>query len=331
MKILLTGADGFLGNNLVRELILRGYEVRALIQPGRNSSTLEELNIELFNGDILNSSDVLKATKGCNAIIHTAADTTTWPSRTGLIRKVNVEGTGNIIAAALNRGIEKYVHVGSANSFGFGSKDNPGDETMPYRASKYRLEYFDSKHEAHKLVMNEISGNGLRAVVVNPTFMIGPFDSKPGFGTVILAIYNGRMPGCAVGGRNYIHVSDVAVGTINALERGRIGECYLLGNQNLSYREIFNMIAEVVGVKPPKVTFPPFVTKLYGILGSLYGTITQKSSIVSFALARIACDEHYYTAQKAVRELELPQTPIETAIEDAFIWFKQNGYLEMKF
>jgi len=330
MKVLVTGADGFLGSNLVRELLERGYETRALIQPGHNSGTLEGLDIEQFQGDILDSERVLKSADGCHAIIHSAANTTTWPSRPGTVRKVNVEGTHNIIIAARHAGVEKFIHVGSANSFGFGSKENPGDESCPYSASKYRLEYFDSKYEAQQLVMEETQKNGLQAVVVNPTFMVGPYDSKPGFGMVILAIYQGRMPGCAVGGRNYIHVRDVAVCTVNTIERGRIGERYLLGNKNLSYREIFDIIAQVVGVKPPRYNFSPLVTKAYGIFNSVCGTLMKKSSVVSFAMARITCDEHYYTAQKALRELNLPQTPIETAIGDAFEWYEHNDYLNMK-
>jgi dihydroflavonol-4-reductase len=330
MKILLTGADGFLGSNLIRELLERGYKIRALVEPGRECTSLDGLDVEIRQADILDPVKVNDTVNGCDSIIHTAAVTATWPSRSEIVKKVNIQGTRNIIDAAKETGVMRLVYVGSANSFGFGPKEDPGDETRPYGASKYGLDYFNSKHHAQTMVLEEIRNHGLKAVIVNPTFMVGPYDAKPGFGVIILAIYMGRMPGCAAGGRNYIHVRDVAVGIVNAYEKGRIGECYILGNRNLSYRELFDMIANETEAKPPIFNYPGLLVKIYGMIGSVFGTIMKKKNVVSFTLARIACDEHYYTAEKAVKELGLPQTPIETAIKDAFLWFKHNGYLERK-
>jgi dihydroflavonol-4-reductase len=329
-KVLVTGADGFLGCNLVRELLKRGHRVRAFIQPERNNATLDGLDIEYFRGDILNEHVVLEASKNCDAIIHAAAITNTSPAKSMHLRRVNIQGTKHAIEAAKKNGVTRFIHVGTANSFGFGTKDDPGDETRPYSASKYGLDYFNAKHDAHRLVLREVKEYNLQAIIVNPTFMVGPYDAKPGFGTIILALYHERMPGCPVGGRNYIHVRDVAVGIANALQKGRIGECYILGHQNLSYNEIFTKISTVIGVPSPNFIYPPFLTKAYGMLGSFVGIITGKPPQVNFALARISCDEHYYTSKKAVQELGLPQTPIEIAIEEAFAWFKENGYLEKK-
>jgi dihydroflavonol-4-reductase len=330
MKLLVTGADGFLGSNLVRVLLERGHEVRAFVLPRRPAFLLEGLEVELVRGDILDRDAVLAAARGCSAVIHTAAITRTSPAKSDHLRSVNIQGTRHVIDAVQSNVVERLIHVGTANTFGFGSKEDPGDETRPYWASKYGLDYFNSKYEAHCLVMNEVEKNGLEALIVNPTFMVGPHDAEPGFGVIILAIYHGRMPGCAVGGRNYIHVRDVAVGIANALERGRTGESYILGNQNLSYKEIFNLIASVIGVSPPRLTYPPFLTKLYGMLSTFKGMITGKPPPMNMALARIACDEHYYTSEKAIRELGIPQTPIERAVEDAFLWFEENGYLDRK-
>jgi dihydroflavonol-4-reductase len=330
MKLLVTGADGFLGCNVVRVLLERGHQVRALILPERTAFLLDGLEIERFNGDLLDPDAVLKAAQGCEAVIHTAAVTRTNPAKSSYLRSVNIQGTRHVIDAVRSNGVGRLIHVGTANTFGFGSKDDPGDETRPYSAFKYNLDYFNSKYEAHRLVIGEVENNGLQALVVNPTFMVGPYDAVPGFGVIILALYHRRMPGYAVGGRNYIHVRDVAVGIANALERGRIGESYIMGNRNLSYREIFNLIASVVGVSPPRFTYPPFLTKLYGMLCSCRGILPGKPPPMNLALARIACDEHYYTSEKAIGELGLPQTPIERAVEEAFIWFRENGYLEKK-
>ncbi len=328
MKVLVTGPDGLLGSNLVRVLIDKGHEVRAFVQNGRNPATLEGLALEVVRGDVLDRDSVFSAAKGCRAVIHTAANTSTSPARSRYVREVNIEGTRNVLAAVKEHGIERLVHVGTTNSFGFGSKANPGDETRPYTAGKYHLDYFNAKYEAQKIVLREVEENGLPVLIVNPTFLVGPYDTKPGFGTVIIAIYHGRVPRIPVGGRNYIHVRDVAVGIANALTMGRIGESYILGNRNLSYEEIFTMIAQILDVQPPNGFINPALLKLYGLFCTVRGSLSRKPLPLNLTLARIACDEHYYSAQKAVKELNLPQTPVEVAIEEAFIWFRENGYLD---
>ena len=328
MKVLLTGPDGLLGSNLVRVLIERGYETRVLAQKDRNCSTLDGLDLEIIRGDIRDRDSLYSAVKGCSVVIHAAANTTTNPSRSTAVREINIEGTRNILHAVKKHEIERFIHVGTTNSFGFGPKENPGNETLPYTAGKYNLDYFNSKYEAQQLVLREIEEHGLPAIIVNPTFLVGPYDSKPGFGTVIIAVYHQKLNAIPVGGRNYIHVRDVAVGISNAINMGRVGQCYILGNENLSYEEIFNMIGRVLNVPPPYRHVGPLVTKLYGFFCQGAAHITRKSSGINLAIARIACDEHYYTAQKAIDELALPQTPIQKAIEEAFEWFKENGYLE---
>ena len=187
MKILLTGADGFLGSNLVRELLERGYKVRALVEPGRDSKSLNGLDVEICQVDILDPRKVKEAVNSCSSIIHTAAVTATWPSRSEIVKKVNIQGTRNIIDAAKERGVRRLVYVGSANSFGFGPKESPGDETRTYSASRYGLDYFNSKHQAQTMVLEEVRDNGLKAVIVNPTFMVGTYDATPGFGVIILS------------------------------------------------------------------------------------------------------------------------------------------------
>jgi len=327
MKILVTGADGLLGSNLVRELLKRGYSIRAFVQPGRQQKTIEGLSIEKFSGNLLNRDEVEKATEGCNAIIHCAASTSVWPTRAEIITTVNIEGTRNIIEAVKKNKLERLIYVGTANSFGFGSKEKPGVEGNPYRSEIYGLDYMDSKYKAQRLILTEVNENALPAVIVNPTFMFGPYDSTPSSGAMIVALHKGKVPGYTSGGRNYVCAKDAAIAIANALTKGRLGECYILGNQNLSYREAFEKIATTIGVKPPSLQIPSVFAKLYGSIGSLTGVLSGKAPAVSYPLARIACDEHYYTASKAVKELELPQTPVEVGIKESFEWLRENGYL----
>lgn len=327
MKILVTGADGLLGSNLVRELLDRKHEVSVFLLPGSPAKSLEGLPIERFYGNILERESIETALQGHEALIHAAANTNIWPSRSEIVRKVNIEGTQNVIDAALSTKIKRMVYIGTANSFGFGSKSNPGNETLPYTSDKYGLDYMDSKYKAQQLLLKAVKEQGLPALTINPTFMLGPFDSKPSAGAMILAIYQGKVPGFAPGGRNYIYVKDVATAIANALQQGSIGSSYIAGNQNLSYREMFTKIAKIVQVKPPQINVPRPFLKIYGRMGSLFGNITKKAPTVSFPMALISCDEHYFSANKAVEELDMPQTNIDQAIQESFNWLSENGYV----
>lgn len=327
MKILVTGADGLLGSNLVRELLQRGYSIQAFLQPGRQQETLKDLNIEKFIGDLLNSDDVLNSSKRCDVIIHCAANTSVWPARSEKIIKVNVEGTQNIIKACYQNKIKRLIYVGTANSFGFGTKEKPGIEGNPYKSGMYGLDYMDSKYRAQQLILKEVKEKGLPALIVNPTFMFGPYDSTPSSGAMILAIHKGKVPGYTKGGRNYICVKDAAIGIANALTKGRVGECYILSGQNYSYKEIFSKIAKTIGAPAPRFYIPPVIAKIFGRAGSLMGLLIDKPPAISYAMARISCDEHYYSAEKSIRELELPQTPIESGIDECYRWLKSNGYM----
>ncbi len=315
-----------LGSNLVRTLLEKGHTVRAFLLPGSKAPTLQGLNIEQTFGNILSSDQLVAAAKNCDAIVHTAANTSIWPSRSEMVRRVNIEGTRHVVETAISTDVQKLIYVGTANSFGYGTKANPGDESRPYLSGKYGLDYMDSKYEAQQLVLTAVQQRGLPALVINPTFMWGAYDSKPGAGAMILAIYNQKVPAFAPGGRNYVHAKDVAEAIANALEYGTEGQCYIAGNQNLNYKEAFTKIAKVVGVKPPAVSIPGFVSKAYGALGSAWSRVSGKPPVVSYAMARISCDHHYFSAAKAVRELNMPQTDIEEAIADCFQWLKVNGY-----
>ncbi len=326
MKILLTGANGMLGSNLVPELLSRGHQVRAFLLPKTSTEYLDSLPIEFHEGNILVPEDIDKAILGCDAVIHAAANTNIDPSRSILVRKVNINGTKNIINSALKAKVKRAIFIGTANSFGFGSKKHPGNETCPYQSDKYGLDYMDSKYEAQQLVLKAVKENGLPAIIVNPTFMFGAHDSKPGSGKLIISIYNESLPGYTMGGRNYIYVKDVAVAIANALTKGKIGECYIAGNINLTYKDAFAKIAKVVGVNPPTMKFPDWAVEFYGMCGSIYGSIFNKKPNVSYPMAKISEDEHFFSSKKAVKELGMPQTKIEIGIRECFNWMKSHKY-----
>jgi dihydroflavonol-4-reductase len=331
MKILVTGPDGVLGSNLVRELLKRNHSVSVLLLEGTESPTLEGLSITSYYGNILKPETLDVPFKNNEIVIHCAAATSVFPARNEFVNTVNIEGSRNIVNACLKHSIKRLIYVGTANSFSFGtSKDEPGVENTPYASLRYGLDYMDSKRYAQDLVLEAVRNQGLPAIIINPTFMIGPYDSKPSSGKMILALYHGKVPGYTQGGKNYVAVKDVAVAIANAIDKGKIGECYICGNENLTYKEAFDKLANAIGAKPPKLKMPDFMVKFYGAFSSLMAKIFKFEPAVTKELAIISCDHHYYSSEKARKELDLPQTPIETAAKECFEWFKENNYLTQK-
>ena len=278
-------------------------------------------------GDILDLPSLEGAVRQCQAIFHCAASTALWPPRDPKITTTNLDGTRNVIDAAERQGIERVVYVGTANSYGFGTKDQPGTEVSPYRYGKYRLAYCDSKFKAQGMVLERVREGRIDAVVVNPTYMLGPYDSGPSSGKMILGFLQLALKVCPPGGRNFVHVQDVAAGMVSALERGRSGECYILGHQNMEWKEFFAAMGRVTGVEPPRIVVPKWLILFSGLAGSFTAARSGSPPTLSYEMARVSCVGTYYSPAKAVRELDLPQTSIEAAIEDAYRWFADHGYL----
>ena len=330
MNVLVTGPDGLLGSNLVRELISRKYKVFAFVEKNKESKTISDLDIEMIQGNILEKTDVLSATEGMDVVIHCAAMTNMYPPRMEMVNKVNIQGTENMIAASQHNGIKRFIYVGTANSFRSGNKENPGNELNEYGAGRYGLDYMDSKYKAQLIVLDKVQNEGLDAVVVNPTFMIGPYDSRPSSGEMIRGVYNKKVPGYPLGGKNYVSVKDVSVAISNAITKGKKGNCYILGNENLTFKEAFDKIARCTKSKAPRLKLSKSLIRTYGKGATIFAKIFNLNPKITHELAILASETHYYSAQKAVRELEMPQTPIEEAIHDCYNWFIENDYLTEK-
>ena len=327
-KVFVTGADGLLGANVVRELLNRGYQVTTMIQPGHKAPTLDDLDIEKVEADLLDREKIIQITADSNIIIHIAAITNLWPSRGMIYHQVNVKGTQHVVEAALAHQVDRMIHVGTANSCGFGSLETPGTEEDISTFDQYGLDYIDSKLKGEEIVLEATINYGLNGVIVNPTFLMGPYDAKPSSGKLILEVAKGHIIGFAPGGKCWAAVKDVAVAICNAITMGRIGERYILGGENLPYKVAMKQIFEVVGRKAPLVTIPAFFVKLAGIIGSLISRITRKAPRMSYPMAQIASAEHYFSSAKAIKELNMPQTPLREALEEAWAWLKTNGYMD---
>jgi dihydroflavonol-4-reductase len=326
MRALITGADGLLGSNLTRELLDQGFTVRALVHPASAAPTLAGLPLELVRGDITDPAQILAATDGMDYVFHCAA-ITDLHADPALVWAVNLEGTRNVLAACLEKRVRRLLFIGSASSYQYGTAAAPGTEANPFPAAYRGVAYIESKAAAADLVRQYVASRDLDAVILAPTFMLGAHDSRPSSGALIQQFITRTLRYVSPGSRNFAYVGDVAKGVAAAVTKGRRGEVYLLGGQNLSYRDFFTRVARIAGVAPPRATVPAALVRAAGLLGSGYETVTGKAPLLNNTLARFACSQTCYSPARAVAALDLPQTPVETGIIASIESLKRYGYL----
>jgi dihydroflavonol-4-reductase len=325
--VLVTGADGLLGSHVVRRTLESGYQVRAFIQANRNTGSLDGLDVEYFRGDLTNHPDIQQSIEGCDYLIHTAGSTSVWPDRSPASWKINYDVVIDLANAARENELERFIHIGSASSFGYGTKQNPGDEDSPFKGHKFQLDYLDSKKAAQDYLLDQYTKTGLPVIILAPTFMIGEYDSTPGSGKMIIAVVQHQVPGYTKGGRSVVYAGDVAQAAVNALTMGRLGECYITGGENLTYKEFFGKITDQANVPPIKICLPTRLTCLFGSLLEILSKFTGKPPMLSRTMAAISGDTNFYQSRKAIDELNMPQTPINEAIEKSIEYFRQINYL----
>ncbi len=325
MKVAVTGADGQLGTNTVRELLKRRHTPICIVEPGRDTPTLDDLEVEIRPSDILDRQGLVSAFRGCGGVINIAGQARYWPRRSKTVDRVNILGAVSAGEAALEAGAERFVQIGSAGSFTPGSRNEPADETSALNIGSFRVSYIDSKRESMVRILKMAEGKKLPAVVVNPTFILGAWCGPSGSSSIIYKEQAKPFRSVPPGGRNFIHAADAASGIVSAMEKGRIGEAYILGHENLSYMELFAIIAETVGVEAPKKTAAPFMVKLAGHLATAADLVKGRTPSFTYAVARLTCEDYYYSSEKARKELNLPQTPIRQAVGDAVEWYRSLG------
>jgi len=321
-RVLVTGANGFLAGNTITELLRRGYQVRGMLRKTSRLMT-GHTGLQPFYGNITEEKDVTEAAKDCEIIIHIAALTNQSIANYRLYEKVNIGGTRNIIKGSLENKVNKVVYVSTANVFGYGTKAMPGDETQPMKPPFTGSGYAVSKAGAQQLILRELRGSGTAITVVNPTFMIGPDDYKISSNRIILRAAGKRILLIPPGGKNFIHVKDAAAGICNAIEHGKDGESYILANENLTYREFYLKMAGITEQKTRLITIPKYLLLLAGAAGDIarYAGINTELCMTNMKILSLG---NYYCAGKAVKFLNLPQTPAEKAIEEAISWFENT-------
>lgn len=327
-RALVTGATGFVGANLSRLLLEKGYDVRVLARPGSDRRNIpDRREVEILEGDLRDRDAAGRAVRGCQEIYHVAADYRFWARDPGELYASNVEGTRHLLDAAMNAGIEKFIHTSTVGTIGLAGQPAPSDENTPHDPRQWGSPYKDSKRLAETLALSYVA-KGLPVVVVNPSTPIGPWDRKPTpTGRILVDFMRGKMPAYVHTGLNFIHVRDVAEGHWLAARKGRIGERYILGNQNLSMIDFLRLLSELTGRKPPSVRIPYQLAYLVGLASTTYSSwITGDEPAVALDAVKMARRFMFFDPAKAIRELGLPRTPVKEAVEQALGWFAAEGY-----
>ncbi len=326
MKAFVTGATGFIGASIVRELLKDGHQVKALVRKDSNSANLKGLELEIFRGDLHNQKHLADGMADCNWVFHAAADYRLWCLDPKVMYLANVDGTRTVLEAALAAGVSRVVYTSSVGTLGNPGDGKPGSETTAVTLSDmvghYKKSKFLAEREAEKFV-----DKGLGLIIVNPSTPVGPYDIKPTpTGKIIVDFLNRKMPAYLDTGLNLISVEDCARGHILAAEKGKIGEKYILGNRNLMLCEIFGLLQNLTGLQAPKIRLPytPIVIAAY--INEALSSLTGKEPLIPLTGVKMAKKIMFFDSSKAVSELGLPQTPVEEALLRAVEWFRANHY-----
>jgi dihydroflavonol-4-reductase len=331
-KVLVTGASGFVGSAVARCLLARGYAVTALVRASSPRANVEGLGLQIAVGDMTDQASVAAAAKGARYLFHVAADYRLWARDPEEIVRANLQGTGAVMRAALAAGVEKVVYTSSVATLGvkLGADANaPADETNPLTEQTAIGAYKRSKVVAERLVEQMVADQGLPAVIVNPSTPIGPRDIKPTpTGRIIVEAATGKVPAFVDTGLNLAHVDDVARGHLLALDKGRIGERYILGGQDVTLRQMLADIAGLAGRKAPTVNLPRGPLYPLASLFEAVAQVTGKEPMLTRDALTMSKRHMFFTSAKAAAELGYTARPYIEAIADAMAWFKAHGYIK---
>jgi dihydroflavonol-4-reductase len=320
---LVTGATGFVGWHVARRLLERGESVRALV---RDPARLRELDgIAPVQGDLRDPESLARAVAGCGVVYHVAADYRLWARDPQEMYRSNVEGTRNLLSAARRTGVERVVYTSTVGAIGI-PKDGIGDEQSPVGIEDMQGPYKRSKFLAEKVAL-EFAGVGFPVVIVNPTAPVGDHDFKPTpTGKMLVDFVRGAMPAFLDTGLNVVDVRDVAEGHLAACDRGKVGERYILGAENLTLEKIFGLLAKAIGKPAPKMRIPYAVAYAAGVVSTAWAGVTGKEPLAPLDGVKMARKKMWVRHDKAARELGYAPGPAAGALERAVQWFRANGY-----
>ncbi|HET6267517.1 MAG TPA: hopanoid-associated sugar epimerase [Acidobacteriota bacterium] len=327
MKVMVTGASGFIGSHLIRELVKKQYEIVCLVRKTSRIDHLKDLPLEWKIGDLRDLASLRAALDGSRVLYHCAADYRFWCKNTDEMYQTNVRGTANALQCAYEAGVDRVVYTSTVGVLGYHQDGRPANEHtgagLHEMVGAYKRSKFLAEREAEDWVRR-----GLPVVIVQPSAPIGELDHKPTpTGKMIVDFLRHKMFAYLDTGMNLIDVQDVAKGHVLAAEKGKIGEKYILGNSNLTLKEIFDRLSGITGIPSPIRKIPYCVALLYAKMENTWtGGLAGREPLVPVESVRLAKHKMWFDSSKAVRELGLPQTPVDEALNRAVQWFQQNGY-----
>jgi dihydroflavonol-4-reductase len=320
---LVTGATGFIGWHVARRLLKRGHAVRALVRP---TSRIRELDVEVVSGDLRDSASLERAVRGCGLVFHIAADYRLWAKDPAELYRSNVEGTRNLLTAAQQAGVERVVYTSTVGCIGI-RKDRPGSEDVEVRLEQMTGAYKRSKFQAEQVAM-EFAQSGFQVVIVNPTAPMGDHDFRPTpTGKIVVDYLKGAMPAFVDTGLNLVDVEDTADGHILAAERGKPGQRYILGCENLTLEQILERLARISEGKPPRWRIPYPVAYAAGLMSTGWANLTGQEPRAPLDAVKMAKVKMFVSSDKAKRELGFNPRPVDGALKRAVDWFRANGYI----
>jgi dihydroflavonol-4-reductase len=328
MKALVTGATGFVGAAVARALLGAQWQVRVLARRGSDRRNLKNLDVEVCEGDLTDLDSLQRAAQGCDGLFHVAADYRLGARDPAELYRTNVEGTRHVLSAAQRSGVQRIVYTSSVATIGIPADGTPGDEQSANSLENMIGHYKRSKYLAEEVVREAALG-GMSVVIVSPSTPVGPGDVKPTpTGLLVLDAAAGKMPAYVDTGLNIVHVDDVAAGHLLAYERGKPGERYILGGEDMSLREILEVIARLEGRNPPRVRLPYGVVIPIAYVAEGFARLTGRSGRITLEGVRMSRKKMFFSSAKAVRELGYRWRPPVQAFEDAIRWFRGNGLLK---
>jgi dihydroflavonol-4-reductase len=326
MKALVTGATGFVGGAVVRALVDRGIDVRVLARAGSDLQNIQNLAVERVEGDLRDPVSLRRSLTGCGQLYHVAAHYALWAKDPSIFYDVNVTGTKNLLEAARDVGVKRIVYCSTIGAIGIPPSGGLGTEETPVSLEQMAGHYKRSKYLAEQEVL-KLAKAGLPVIIVNPSAPVGAGDVKPTpTGQVIVDFMKGRMPAYIETGMNIVDVDDVAAGHLLAMEKGGIGERYILGNANLMLREVFEILSRLTGVKAPTIKLPRLAILPLAYANLWIANLTGHPPRIPLEGVKMAKYKMHYDCSKAVRELGIPHTPPEVALEKAVRWFRDHKY-----
>lgn len=328
MTVLVTGATGFLGCAVAKALAERGESLRLLARKGSDRRNINDINAEIAEGSLDDPASLKAAVKGCSALYHVAADYRLWVPDPASMMRTNVNGTMALLEAGANEGMSRMVYTSSVAVLGLHADATPADETTPSTLDDMIGPYKQSKFLAEAAVRQAVADRGWPVVIVNPSTPIGPRDVKPTpTGRMIVEAAAGRMPAYVDTGLNVVHVDDVAHGHLLAYDKGKIGERYILGGENMSLKDILAAVAKLTGRKPPKIALPHAAVMPIAFFSEIWARLFGGEPMATLDGVRMAKKKMFFTSAKAERDLGYSARPPHEAIADAVAWFRNNGYL----